>query len=87
MNDIPSVFPGFDSSPRHDYRGVIIDKSTPDKFEYYFKKQYEKARRYKAGMIFVNAWNEWGEGAYIEPDEKYKYAPSEFYVPPKIIEL
>ena len=25
-------------------------------------------------MLIIFAWNEWGEGGYLEPDESNKYA-------------
>lgn len=69
-----SAFPGYDTTPRHGKRGVIIDKATPEKFEESFREICQKSIQRKNEYVFINAWNEWGEGNYLEPDTKYGYA-------------
>lgn len=71
---IPGAFTDWDNTPRRMYNGKIILGSTPQKFKKYLSMQIERAKTiYKKDCIFIFAWNEWSEGGYLEPDEKFKY--------------
>jgi hypothetical protein len=61
------AFPDWDNSPRFKERGTIFYNSSPDSFGYLLKNQLSKSQ---SEFLFINAWNEWTEGAYIEPDFK-----------------
>jgi hypothetical protein len=74
-NHFVGAFVDWDNSPRKGHNSVIIDKASPLKFKKYFKALYIKAQANNSPCIVINAWNEWGEGAYLEPDKhnQYKY--------------
>ena len=67
----------FDNSPRIKNTPDIFKNYSPEQFYLLNKKIIEWTRkRYNISnrFIFINAWNEWGEGAYLEPDKKYGYS-------------
>ena len=71
---IAGAFVDWDNTPRHKYRGSVFTGVTPEKFEKYLYLQMQHAKKeYQMNMIFLFAWNEWGEGGYLEPDEKNGY--------------
>jgi hypothetical protein len=69
----PCLIPNFDHSPRSSYNGLILDNSTPDKWFNFCReiKKQQLTKQSKDSLVFIKAWNEWGEGNYIEPDLKY----------------
>jgi len=67
----------FDNSPRKKKASSIFRNYSPEQFYMLNKKIIEWTRnKYNINnrFIFINAWNEWGEGTYLEPDMKYGYA-------------
>lgn len=75
INAIPSAFVDWDNTPRKQQAGKVYLGATPEKFKKYFKQLIVKTKNeYKTDKIFVFAWNEWAEGGYLEPDEKYGFA-------------
>lgn len=72
-----AVMPMWDNTARRDNKGMIFDGAKPPLYKKWLKDviSEEKTRDdLDDQLIFVNAWNEWGEGAYLEPDKKYGYA-------------
>lgn len=63
---------GWDNSPRRATKASIHIGTSPEKFGRYLRRQRLRARTYNSRFIFINAWNEWGEGAYLEPDTLHK---------------
>lgn len=69
---LPGTFVDWDNTPRNKH-GVVYSGFTIEKFEDNIKKLVKRAYQENKQMLFINAWNEWGEGAYLEPDERYGY--------------
>ena len=65
---LPGALVEWDNTPRNK-NGLVYTGFTVEKFGRYMKALLEKARSKNKPMVFINAWNEWAEGAYLEPDE------------------
>lgn len=68
-NEFPGLIPDWDNTPRRDYKGLVYTGTSPQLFKDTLAKLRKKVEGHHVDMVYVNAWNEWGEGAYIEPDE------------------
>lgn len=72
-NMLAGAFTDWDNTARNK-AGMLYKGASPEKFGEYMTQLVAKVNKKKSDrVIFINAWNEWGEGCYLEPDEKYKY--------------
>lgn len=63
----------YDDSPRRGKNAIIFDGVTPEKFGKYLREYILKSAKENKEFVFVTAWNEWGEGNHLEPDDRYGY--------------
>jgi len=65
-----SVMPGWDNTPRRQLDSTIFLNSNPEVFSLWLASQLAASKDDKGNTeqpVFVNAWNEWAEGAHLEP--------------------
>jgi lipopolysaccharide biosynthesis protein len=69
-----TIMAGWDNTPRRQDNGLTFINSGPEAYEYWLVGAVEHMIANYQGderMVFINAWNEWAEGAHLEPDRRY----------------
>jgi hypothetical protein len=74
----PCVSIGWDNTPRYPLKGkesVVHYNNSHESFGAYLQKAKEYADNHpeQPKLILINAWNEWVEGSYLEPDMRWGY--------------
>ncbi len=72
-----TVSPHWDNDARREGAGMTIHGSTPELYEKWLNGALDYAEANPVNdesIVFINAWNEWAEGAYLEPDVHYGHA-------------
>jgi lipopolysaccharide biosynthesis protein len=73
---VPCVNPGWDNEPRRSGAGRVFLHASPRSYRDWLRKTIDigRQRAGTASMVFINAWNEWAEGAVLEPDTRLGHA-------------
>ena len=69
--------PGWDNTPRKAYSGCVVFDMGPNDYKKWFSDAIRwtiENHKQEERFVFINAWNEWAEGAHLEPDQHYGYA-------------
>ena len=71
---IKGVAVGFDNSPRLQSKSTIFEHATPNNFSRWVKSAISSSLSYEEDFphwVAINAWNEWGESAVLEPSTHF----------------
>jgi hypothetical protein len=73
---IPGLVVSWDPSPRHGTNTLILKGRSPELYREWLidALRYSSSRfAQEEAFVVINAWNEWAEGAYLEPDNSHGY--------------
>lgn len=80
---VPVVFTGWDTSPRHLKRGTILKGFDVDSFKAHLeviaRQLLARPHRSSTQVVLIKSWNEWAEGNVIEPDDQFGSSLLELY--------
>ncbi len=71
------VMPGWDNTARRQNNSYSFEHSSPGAFQAWLETSVKRTRQQYSGdeqIVFINAWNEWAEGAYLEPDKRFGHS-------------
>jgi len=72
-----TVMPSWDNTARVGRRAHLAVNATPEAYRAWLETVTNRTRRDMEGdeqLVFINAWNEWGEGCHLEPDRRHGFA-------------
>lgn len=72
VKEFPCVSPSWDNSARKK-ACTIMQNNNPELYGEWLEAACKRVQFYDKDeqIVFINAWNEWGEGCHLEPDLKY----------------
>lgn len=75
-NIYPMMVPRWDRTPRQGKLAEVYINNTPELFKKHVKDTVTmiENKQPEHKIVFLQAWNEWGEGNYLEPDLKYGHS-------------
>ena len=73
----PCVMMNWDNEARKPEKGHTFHGATPESYKEWLNHSFNFVKENNPAeeqVVFINAWNEWAEGTYLEPDRRYGYA-------------
>jgi glycosyltransferase involved in cell wall biosynthesis len=71
-----AVCGAWDNTARRGLSSTIFGRATPQAYQQWLQQVIDFTQRHNAPehrFVFINAWNEWAEGAHLEPDSTWGY--------------